>query len=220
MLLLVGLGNPGAEHTNNRHNIGFMAVDEIIRRHSFGPGRERFNGLAAEGSIGSTKLLALKPLTYMNESGRAVGSAARYYKLEPDDIIVLHDDIDLAPGKVRVKRGGGHAGHNGLRSIDSHIGKDYLRVRIGIGHPGEKDEVEAYVLRNFPREDRRWVETLMAAIADALPLLLGGDGAGFLNKIALLTAPPKPARPKKAPKEAPREAEEAATEPRGPAEEP
>ena len=216
MLLLVGLGNPGAEHTNNRHNIGFMAVDEIIRRHSFGPCRERFNGLAAEGRIGNTKILALKPTTYMNESGLAVGNAARFYKLEPDDIIVLHDEIDLAPGKVRVKRGGGAAGHNGLRSIDSHIGKDYLRVRIGVGHPGDKDEVERYVLRNFRREDMRWVEALMSAIPEGLPLLLGGDGAGFMSKVALLTAPPKPAKPKKPPKESTEEA----TEPCGPAEKP
>ena len=211
MLLLVGLGNPGAEHTNNRHNIGFMAVDEIIRRHSFGPYRGRFNGLAAEGRIGNTKILALKPTTYMNESGLAVGNAARFYKLEPDDIIVLHDEIDLAPGKVRVKRGGGAAGHNGLRSIDGHIGKDYLRVRIGVGHPGDKDEVERYVLRNFPREDMRWVEALTGAIADALPLLLGGDGAGFMNKVVLLTAPPKPA-----PKKPPKEPTEEATLPCGP----
>ena len=212
MLLLVGLGNPEAEHTNNRHNIGFMVVDEIIRRHSFGPYRERFNGRAAEGRIGNTKILALKPTTYMNESGLAVGNAARFYKLEPDDIIVLHDEIDLAPGKVRVKRGGGAAGHNGLRSIDGHIGKDYLRVRIGVGHPGDKDEVERYVLRNFPREEMRWVEALISAIADALPLLIGGDGAGFMSKVALLTAPPKPAKPKAPPKEP----EEKATKPCGP----
>ncbi len=219
MLLLVGLGNPGAGHTNNRHNIGFMAVDEIIRRHSFGPCRERFNGLAAEGRIGNTKILALKPTTYMNESGLAVGNAARFYKLEPDDIIVLHDEIDLAPGKVRVKRGGGAAGHNGLRSIDSHVGKDYLRVRIGVGHPGQKDEVERYVIRNFPRQDVRWVEALMSAIADALPLLIGGDGAGFMSKVALLTAPAKPA-PKEPAKEAAKEPGEKATGPCGPAEEP
>ena len=219
MLLLVGLGNPGAEHTNNRHNIGFMAVDEIIRRHSFGPDRGRFNGLAAEGRIGNTKILALKPTTYMNESGLAVGNAARFYKLEPDDIIVLHDDIDLAPGKVRVKRGGGAAGHNGLRSIDSHIGKDYLRVRIGVGHPGDKDEVERYVLRNFPREDMRWVEALMSAIADALPSLLDDDGPGFMSKVALLTAPPKPA-PKKTPKEPTKEPGEKANGLCGPAEKP
>ena len=181
MLLLVGLGNPGAEYTNNRHNIGFMAVDEIIRRHSFGPYRERFNGRAAEGRIGNTKILALKPTTYMNESGLAVGNAARFYKLEPDDIIVLHDEIDLAPGKIRVKRGGGAAGHNGLRSIDSHIGKDYLRVRIGVGHPGDKNEVERYVLRNFPREDMRWEEALMSAIDDALPSILDDDGIGTEN---------------------------------------
>ncbi len=219
MLLLVGLGNPGAGHTNNRHNIGFMAVDEIIRRHSFGPYRERFNGLAAEGRIGNTKILALKPTTYMNESGLAVGNAARFYKLEPGGIIVLHDEIDLAPGKVRVKRGGGAAGHNGLRSIDSHIGKDYLRVRIGVGHPGDKDEVERYVLRNFPREDMRWVEALTGAIADALPLLLGGDGAGFMSKVALLTAPAKPA-PKEPATEAAKEPAEKAPGPCGPAEEP
>ena len=219
MLLLVGLGNPGAEYTNNRHNIGFMAVDEIIRRHSFGPYRERFNGRAAEGRIGNTKILALKPTTYMNESGLAVGNAARFYKLEPDDIIVLHDEIDLAPGKIRVKRGGGAAGHNGLRSIDSHIGKDYLRVRIGVGHPGDKDEVERYVLRNFPREDMRWVEALMSAIADALPSLLDDDGPGFMSKVALLTAPPKPA-PKKTPKEPTKEPGEKANGLCGPAEKP
>jgi PTH1 family peptidyl-tRNA hydrolase len=203
MLLLVGLGNPGAEYANHRHNIGFMAVDEIIRRHSFGPYRERFNSVAAEGRIGNTKILALKPMTYMNESGLAVGNALRFYKLAPDDIIVVHDDIDLAPGKLRVKRGGGAAGHNGLRSIDSHIGKDYLRVRIGVGHPGDRDEVERYVLRNFPREDMRWVEALVGAIADAVPLLIADDGAGFMSKIALLTAPPKPAKPKAPPKKTP-----------------
>ncbi len=205
MLLLVGLGNPGAEYTNNRHNIGFMAVDEIIRRHSFSPSRERFNSLAAEGRIGNAKILALKPTTYMNESGLAVGNALRFYKLAPDDIIVVHDDIDLAPGKLRVKRGGGAAGHNGLRSIDSHIGKDYLRVRIGVGHPGDKDEVERYVLRNFPRDDQRWVEALTGAIADAVPLLIADDGAGFMSKVALLTAPPKPPKPKAGPKNPPAE---------------
>lgn len=192
MLLLVGLGNPGAEHANNRHNIGFMVVDAVVRRHCFGAYRSRFHGLTAEGRIDGTKILALKPETYMNESGLAVGEAVRFHKLDLDDVIVLHDDIDLQPCKIRIKQGGGHAGHNGLRSIDAHIGQDYLRVRIGVGHPGEKDRVTGHVLNNFTKEEIPRFEALVDVISDALPVLVRGDQARFMNDIALALAPPKP----------------------------
>ncbi len=201
MLLLVGLGNPGAEHANNRHNIGFMVMDALVRRHGFGAWRSRFHGLVAEGRIDGDKTLALKPETYMNESGLAVGEAVRFYKLELDDVIIFHDEIDLAPGKIRIKQGGGHAGHNGLRSIDSHIGKDYLRVRIGVGHPGEKDKVTGHVLNNFSPEERPGFEALVDAIADAAVVLAAGDEARFISDIALALAPPKttPKPPKPTP---------------------
>lgn len=189
MQLLVGLGNPGPKYGLSRHNIGFMAVDEIARRHAFGPWRKRFEGLAAEGSVGKEKILALKPETYMNRSGRAVGAAARFYKLDPDDIVVVHDEIDLAPGKVRFKQGGGHAGHNGIRDIEAHIGPDFKRVRIGVGHPGLKDEVTGHVLDRFSKADIEWVAPLLEAVAEAFPALVSGGGAAFTNRLALLMAP-------------------------------
>jgi len=192
MRLLVGLGNPGSRHAGNRHNIGFMAVDEIVRRHSFGPWRSRFQGQAAEGTIGTHKILALKPETYMNESGRALGAALRFYKLDPGVVTVLYDEIDLKPGKVKVKLNGGHAGHNGLRSIDAHIGKDYWRVRLGIGHPGDKELVHAHVLRDFAKAERAWLEPLLEAVAEEIPRLLDGDEGGFMSRVAHRTAPPKP----------------------------
>ncbi len=208
MLLLVGLGNPGAAYTKNRHNIGFMAVDEIVRRHSFETYRARFHGRVAAGSVAGARLLALKPKTFVNDSGRSVAAAMRYHRLGVGDLIVLHDDLDLKPGKVRVKRGGGHAGHKGLRNIDAHIGRDYLRVRIGIGHPGEKTRVTGYVLRNFTKADRPWVEATVGAVAEALPLLITGDESGFMNKVTLTRAPPRQAMEKKKAEAATRPAEE------------
>ena len=189
MQLLVGLGNPGRKHARSRHNVGFMAVDEIVRRHSFGPWRKRFEGQCAEGTVGGEKILALKPETYMNASGRSVGQAVRFFKLSPADLVVIHDDIDLAPGKVRIKQGGGHAGHNGLRDIDAHIGRDYLRVRIGVGHPGLKDRVAGHVLDDFSKAETAWLDPLLSAIADAYPELTKGDGPGFSNRLALILHP-------------------------------
>jgi peptidyl-tRNA hydrolase, PTH1 family len=188
MLLFVGLGNPGTEYVWHRHNVGFMAVQAIAARHGIGPWRRRFQGVAAEGTIGPHRLLLLEPGTYMNESGRAVAEAARFYKIAPHDILVFHDEIDLAPGKVRVKVGGGTAGHNGLRSISAHIGNEYRRVRIGIGHPGDKDLVQHFVLSPFAKSEREWVETLCAAIADNAALLAQGEDASFQNKVHLAMA--------------------------------
>ena len=185
MLLFVGLGNPGEKHAGNRHNIGFMVVRAIAARHRFAPWRRRFQGVATEGTIGGEKVLLLLPGTYMNESGRAVAEAAHFYKLALSDIVVVHDEIDLAPGKVRVKTGGGVAGHNGLRSISAHIGNDYRRVRIGVGHPGVKDLVESYVLNDFAKDERPWVEALCAIIADNAELLAKGQDASFQNKVHL-----------------------------------
>jgi peptidyl-tRNA hydrolase, PTH1 family len=185
MLLLVGLGNPGARYVGNRHNIGFMAVQEIAKRHGIGPWRRRFQGVACEGPLGGERTLLLLPGTYMNESGRAVGEAVHFYKLSPADVIVFHDEIDLPPGKVRVKVGGGVAGHNGLRSISEHIGNEYRRVRIGVGHPGNKDLVQHYVLSDFAKSDRGWVETLIGILADDAGLLAQGKDASFQNKVHL-----------------------------------
>jgi PTH1 family peptidyl-tRNA hydrolase len=193
MRLIVGLGNPGARYERNRHNIGFMAVDAIVRRHSFPAFRPRFKGEFAEGTIAGEKVMLLKPQTFMNDSGEAVGAAARFYKIAPHEIAVIYDDLDLAEGKVRVKRGGGSAGHNGIRSIDALFGNDYWRVRIGIGHPGVKELVLAYVLQNFPMEDMAWVGPVLDAIAQAAPLLVADDASGFMTKVALLTPPPPPA---------------------------
>jgi PTH1 family peptidyl-tRNA hydrolase len=185
MRLLVGLGNPGARYTGNRHNIGFMVVEAIARRHSIGPWRRRFHGVAAEGPIGGERALLLMPGTYMNDSGLAVADAARFYKLEPGQIIVVHDELDLAPGKVRVKVGGGAAGHNGLRSITAHIGNDYKRVRVGVGHPGDKDLVLNYVLADFAKSERPWVEALCDVIADEAELIMKGADSTFQNRVHL-----------------------------------
>jgi len=196
MQILVGLGNPGPRHANNRHNIGFMALDEIVRRHGFGPWRVRYQGRVAEGRIGTQRVLALKPETYMNDSGRSVGEALRFFKLDPNQVTVIYDEIDLKPGKIKVKTGGGAGGHNGIRSIDSHIGRDYRRVRLGVGHPGQKDLVHGYVLRDFAKLETPWVEKLIEAVASELPLLMDGDEGAFMSRVAHLTAPPKPAKPK------------------------
>ena len=185
MLLLVGLGNPGARYSGTRHNVGFMAVQAIARRHGIGPWRRRFQGVACEGAIGGARLLLLLPGTYMNESGRAVAEAAHFYKLPLADITVFHDEIELPPGKVRVKVGGGIAGHNGLRSITEHIGNDYRRVRIGVGHPGHKDLVEHYVLSDFSKSEQRWVEALVEILADNVDFLVRGEDASFQNKVHL-----------------------------------
>ena len=185
MLLLVGLGNPGARYVGNRHNIGFAAVQEIAKRHGIGPWRRRFQGVACEGPLGGERTLLLLPGTYMNESGRAVAEAVHFYKLSPADVIVFHDEIDLPPGKVRVKVGGGIAGHNGLRSISDHIGNDYRRVRIGVGHPGDKDLVQHYVLSDFAKSDRGWVEALIGILAADAELLAQSKDASFQNKVHL-----------------------------------
>jgi PTH1 family peptidyl-tRNA hydrolase len=185
MQLIVGLGNPGSGYAGNRHNIGFMAVEAIAKRHGLGPWRRRFQGVAAEGPLAGERVLLLLPGTYMNESGRAVAEAANFYKLGLPDIAVLHDEIDLAPAKVRVKTGGGNAGHNGLRSISAHVGNDYRRVRIGVGHPGAKELVHAYVLNDFAKSERDWVEALCGIIADNAVLLAKGEDASFQNKVHL-----------------------------------
>ena len=185
MNLLVGLGNPGPVYSENRHNLGSMVVDEIHRRYEFAPYRLKFDGELSEGTIGDAKVLLLKPTTFMNESGKCVGAAARFYKITPDKLIALHDEIDLAPGKVRVKIGGGFAGHNGLKSIAQHISPDFWRVRIGIGHPGEKDLVTGYVLRDFAPTDRNWVSKIIGVIAEAIPLLILGRDTEFMAKVGL-----------------------------------
>jgi PTH1 family peptidyl-tRNA hydrolase len=185
MLVIAGLGNPGARHARNRHNIGFMAVDAIAEARRFGPFRARYQGLAAEGLIGDERVMLLKPETYMNESGRSVGAALRYAKLDLGALVVIHDELDLAPGKVRVKVGGGDAGHNGLRSITAHVGSDYKRVRIGIGHPGDKALVYHYVLSDFAKSEAGWVEAVCGAVAEAAPLLAAGQDASFQNKTHL-----------------------------------
>src|SRR5215470_2966348 len=184
MKLIVGLGNPGEKYARNRHNIGFMAVDELARGYSFGAWKRRFQSLAGEGQIGSAKCILLKPATYMNESGRAVGDAMRFYKLSAGDVIVIHDELDLKPGTVRVKTGGGNAGHNGLKSISAHIGNDYMRVRLGIGHPGDKALVTNYVLQDFAKADREWLEPFLEGIARGMARLVEGGEAAFLSEAA------------------------------------
>jgi PTH1 family peptidyl-tRNA hydrolase len=192
MKLWVGLGNPGGKYAGNRHNIGFMAVDRIAADHGFAPWKRVFKGEAAEGRFGSERVLLLKPLTFMNLSGEAVRAALDFHKLAPADVTVFHDELDLAPGRLRLKDGGGHAGHNGLRSIHAHLGTDaYARVRLGIGHPGHKDLVAAYVLHDFAKADGEWRDDLMRGIADGAPRLAAGDGPGFLNAVAQRTAPPR-----------------------------
>ncbi len=191
MLLVVGLGNPGPQYAHQRHNFGFMAADAIARRHGFGASRAKFHGEIAEGTVGGTKILILKPQTYMNESGRAVAAAMQFYKLSPEDILVLHDELDIAPGKFKVKRGGGLAGHNGLRDIKAHIGPEFRRLRLGIGHPGDKKLVEGYALRDFPKADQGWVDDLLDAVAENFLLLVKDDDAGFMTRVALAVKPPK-----------------------------
>ena len=188
MRLFVGLGNPGAKYAANRHNIGFMAIDEIARRHRFAPWRARFQGQVGEGVIGEEGVMLLKPQTFMNDSGQSVGEAMRFFKLGLGDISVFHDELDLAPAKMRVKVGGGNAGHNGLRSMDRMLGTpEYWRVRLGIGHPGHKDKVHGHVLGNFAKVDEEWLTTLLAAVGDAAPLLAQDKPEDFMTRVALLT---------------------------------
>ena len=184
MKLFVGLGNPEQRHALNRHNVGFMAIDAIAAAHGFADWRKRFEGLVAEGRLGQEQVLLLKPQTFMNASGRAVGEAMRFYKLKPGDVVVFHDELDLAPGKIRVKTGGGLAGHNGLRSMTSHIGSNFTRVRIGIGHPGRSDRVKGYVLHNFAKADSAWLEPLLGTIATDAPLLAEGAIEKFQSRVA------------------------------------
>jgi peptidyl-tRNA hydrolase, PTH1 family len=185
MLLFVGLGNPGARYAGNRHNIGFMVVDEIARRHNIAPWRRRFQGVATEGPLAGERVLLLKPETWMNDSGRAVAEAAHFYKVPVGDIVVIHDEVDLPPAKVRVKTGGGVAGHNGLRSISAHVGNDYRRVRIGVGHPGVKELVHPHVLSDFAKSERAWVAALCEIIAENAALLAKGQDNSFQNKVHL-----------------------------------
>ena len=212
MKLFAGLGNPGAKHAGNRHNVGYMAVDRIAADHGATPWRAKFQGEVAEVRLGGQKVLLLKPATYMNESGRSVGEALRFHKIDPADLTVFHDELDLAPGKCRVKSGGGHAGHNGLRSIHAHLGPHYDRVRIGIGHPGHKDAVAGYVLRDFPKADADWLDDLLRGVSDGAPALADGDAGRFMNAVALRAAPPRSgtgragaAPPPEAPPAAPQE---------------
>ena len=187
MLLVVGLGNPGSEYASTRHNIGFMAVDALVRRHSFSPWKAKFQGEISEGTIGGEKVMILKPQTFMNLSGQSVGLAARYLKVTLGHVVVIHDELDLDPGRIKVKVGGGSGGHNGLKSIDTHLGRDYRRVRLGIGHPGDKNLVTPYVLHAFSKADQEWLPPLLDAVADGFPALVAGDDAGFMNKVSVLT---------------------------------
>ena len=191
MKLFVGLGNPGDKYAHNRHNIGFMALDRIAEDHAFGPWRNKFQGQICEGKLGDKKVLLLKPTTFMNISGQSVGEAARFHKVPLDQITVFHDELDLAPGKMRLKQGGGHAGHNGLRSIQAHLGAEYARVRLGIGHPGHKDAVAGFVLRDFAKADQDWLAALLNGIGSGAVHLASGDGSKFMNAVALQTAPPR-----------------------------
>ncbi len=191
MQIFVGLGNPGSKYERNRHNIGFMALDRIAQDHGFGPWKRKFQGQVAEGHLGQKKVLLLKPETFMNLSGQSVGEAMRFYKLQPSDITVFHDELDLAPGKLRVKTGGGHAGHNGLRSMHAHIGESYQRVRMGIGHPGRKELVAGYVLHDFAKAEETWLDAVLTGVSDGAPALASGDAGRFQNAVALRVAPPR-----------------------------
>lgn len=192
MRLFVGLGNPGAKYAGNRHNIGFMAVDRIAADHGFAPYRAKFQGLVSEGRLGTERVVILKPETFMNLSGQSVRAAVDFYKLAPEDVVIFHDELDLAPGKCRTKKGGGHAGHNGLRSIHAHLGDTYGRVRLGIGHPGHKDRVAPYVLSDFAKADQDWLDDLLRGLSDGAVALAAGDEAKFMNAVALRTAPSRP----------------------------
>ncbi len=196
MKLFVGLGNPGAKYAMTRHNIGFMAVDEIAASHGFAPWRKKFQGQISEGMLGREKVVLLKPETFMNLSGQSVSEAIRFYKLSVNDIIVFHDELDLASGKLRVKQGGGHAGHNGLRSIHQHLSPDYSRVRLGISHPGRKEMVAGYVLHDFPKADLNWLDDLLRGIGDGAVHLAEGHADKFMNAVALRRAPIREAKPK------------------------
>jgi len=200
MKLFVGLGNPGPKYAFNRHNIGFMALDRIAEDQGFGPWKSKFQAQITEGRLGTDKVILLKPQTFMNLSGQSVGEAMRFYKLAPSDVTVFHDELDLAPGKARAKTGGGHAGHNGLRSIHQHIGADYDRIRLGIGHPGDKSRVSGYVLSDFAKADQNWLDDLLRGICDGAALLADGDAGKFMNAVALRVNPPRPPSPKPAPK--------------------
>ncbi|MBL8658651.1 MAG: aminoacyl-tRNA hydrolase [Rhodospirillales bacterium] len=189
--LIVGLGNPGPTYAGNRHNIGFMAIDAIAARHGFAPFRAKFRAHLADGVLAGRPVMLLKPMTFMNVSGQAVAAAASFFKIPPGDIVVFHDEIDLATGKVRLKVGGGHAGHNGLRSIHAHIGPDYARVRLGVGRPRTSGDVADHVLDDFAKADKVWLEPLLDALAAYAPLLVGGDGQAFMSKVALAVRPPK-----------------------------
>jgi peptidyl-tRNA hydrolase, PTH1 family len=194
-LLLAGLGNPGAEYARNRHNVGFIAVDVIHESYPFAPWRSRFQGMISEGTLGGRKTYLLKPMTYMNESGASVGAALRFYKLPLTALVVFHDEIDLAAGKLKMKTGGGDAGNNGLRSITATLGPDYRRVRIGVGHPGTKSRVVSHVLNNFSKAEEEWLVPLLSAMAEAAPWLARDDDTGFMNKVAIVVNPP-PNKPK------------------------
>jgi peptidyl-tRNA hydrolase, PTH1 family len=196
MLLFVGLGNPGAKYSGNRHNIGFMAVDEIVRRHSFSSWRKKFSSDMSEGNLGGEKVLVLKPQTYMNESGRAVGEAVRFHNIPLQQVYVFYDELDLEPGKMRVKLGGGAAGHNGIRSIAAHITPEFKRVRLGIGHPGNKDMVMPHVLGDFAKSDREWLAKLLEGVADEVEVLAEGKDEKFQSKVALVLNPPRPNAPR------------------------
>ncbi|OJF96817.1 aminoacyl-tRNA hydrolase [Pararhizobium antarcticum] len=201
MQIFAGLGNPGSQYAGNRHNIGFMAVDAIHRRHSFSPWSKKFKALVSEGEVAGQKLLLLKPQTFMNLSGESVGEAMRFYKLEPGAVLAIYDELDLPPCKARIKTAGGHGGHNGIKSIDAHIGKDYRRLRLGIDHPGSKERVQGHVLGDFGKNERVWLEPLLDALADNAEMLARGEDSQFMNKIALATGgkpepEPAAARPK------------------------
>lgn len=200
MYLIVGLGNPGPAYAGNRHNIGFMAVDEIVRRHNHAGGpsgwRKKFDGELSEVTVDGERAVVLKPMTYMNNSGRSVQAAAAFYKIKPADIVVFHDELDLAPGKLRVKRGGGHAGHNGLRSIHAALGEGYARVRMGVGHPGDKDEVKNYVLKDFAKADKEWLDPMVEGCAEDIALVLKGDDPAFMSRVAHRIKPNRPNAPR------------------------
>lgn len=203
MKIIAGLGNPGSQYAGNRHNIGFMAVDALQRLPSFSPWARKFKAEISEGEIGGEKVLLMKPLTYMNLSGESVGEAMRFFKLAPADIIVIHDELDLLAGRARIKTGGGHGGHNGLKSLDAHCGKEYRRLRLGIGHPGDKERVHGHVLGDFAKSDRVWLEPLLDAIADNAAMLVKAEDSQLMNKLALATgSKPETEKPAKAAKPA------------------
>ncbi len=204
MKLWAGLGNPGAQYAGHRHNIGFMAVDRIAEDHGFSPWRARFQGAVSEGVLAGEKVILLKPGTFMNRSGQSLGEAMRFFKLTPADVLVFHDELDLAPGKLRLKQGGGHAGHNGLRSIHEHLGDAYGRVRMGIGHPGHKDAVAGYVLHDFGKAELGWLDDVLRGVSEGAAALAAGNGASFLNTVALRVAPPRSSTGAKAPGEKPK----------------